>query len=486
MRVALRSTFAVLALAACRSERVPSGAPVDPRMAHVTESLRPAVAVKGEPAALLKLVDEMAARHTPGVSIAVADSGRIVWARGFGLKQAETSDSVTATTLFQAGSISKPVAATAMLRLVERGTLSLDANVNQYLKSWKVPDNKFTATEKVTLRRIVSHNAGLTVHGFPGYRTTDQVPTLPQVLDGAKPANTDPVRVDTVPGAIWRYAGGGTTVMQLLLNDVTGKPFPQLLQDEVLGPARMTHSTYAQPLVAARQSEASAAHHADGTMVPGRWHIYPEMAAAGLWTTPSDLLMWAFAIADARAGRSTTLLSQGMATQMLTMQRAPTGLGPFLAGSGTGFNFGHTGADEGFLALLVYFPETGQGAAIMVNSDGGGALLGEIRRAIAAEYHWPEAVQREIEPLKVQGTVLDELVGTYTFGKPAITIAITRGGDTLWFADSRSTRKGRIVLVAPDKVISLSTGSELTFERDKSGRVTSLALGDMKAVRVKE
>jgi CubicO group peptidase (beta-lactamase class C family) len=485
MRIAFRSTVAVLALAACRSEGTGDAA-ADPRSVRVAESLRPAAAVKGEPAALLKLADEMAARHVPGVSIAVAESGRIVWARGFGLKQVGTSDAVTATTLFQAGSISKPVAATAMLRLVERGTLSLDSNVNQYLKSWKVPDNKFTAKEKVTLRRIVSHNAGLTVHGFPGYSTTDAVPTLPQVLDGAKPANTDPVRVDTFPGAIWRYAGGGTTVMQLLLTDVTGKPFPQLLQDEVLGPAKMTRSTYEQPLPAARQTEASAAHHGDGTMVPGRWHIYPEMAAAGLWTTPSDLLTWAFAIADARAGRSTALLSQGMATQMLTMQKAPTGLGPFLDGSGKGFSFGHNGADEGFLSLLVYFPETGQGAAVMVNGDGGGALLGQIRRAIAAEYHWPETVQREVEPLKVQGTVLDELVGTYTFGKPAITITISRGGDTLWIADSQSQRKGRIVLVAPDKVISLNTGSELTFERDKRGRVSRLALGDIKAMRVKE
>lgn len=432
----------LLAVAACRA----SGSQVadEARIRRVTESLLPAVVARGAAPPHFRLADMLRARNTPGVSIAVADSGRIVWARGFGMKEAGTIDSVTATTLFQAGSISKPVAATAMLHLVEQGIVALDSNVNKYLTSWKLPDNAFTATEKVTLRHIVSHNAALTVHGFPGYAVGDPVPTLPQVLDGAKPANTAPVRVDTVPGTIWRYSGGGTTVMQLLLGDVTGLPFPQLLRELVLTPAGMVHSTYEQPLPASRAREASAAHRADGRMIPGRWHVYPEMAAAGLWTTPTDLLKWALAIAGARAGKPSAILSRSMAIAMLTVQTAPTGLGPFLNGTGAGFNFGHDGADEGFQALLAYFPETGQGAAIMVNSDAGGALLPLVRRAIAAEYHWPEAGPREVDVVALTPAQRDGIVGTFEDTAQHVTLTLTR---------------------------------------DKSGRVTRVAVANVKADR---
>lgn len=196
-------------------------------------------------------------------------------------------------TLFQAGSISKPVAALAALRLVEQGKLSLDEDVNAKLVSWKVPGNEFTKEQKVTLRRLLTHSAGLTVHGFPGYAAGAQVPTLVQVLNGEKPANTPAIRVDTVPGRLWRYSGGGYTIMQQLLIDVTQKSFPELMRQLVLEPAGMKHSTYEQPLPPARAGEAATAHDANGQPVKGQFHTYPEMAAAGLWTTPTDLALLA-------------------------------------------------------------------------------------------------------------------------------------------------------------------------------------------------
>ena len=170
----------------------------------------------------------MERRHISGVSLAVIQGGRIVYARGYGVVDESTKVAVTPATLFQAGSISKPVSALGALHLVEAGRLSLDGNVNDKLTSWKVPDNAFTTTEKVTLRRILSHNAGLTVHGFPGYDIADPMPTLVQVLDGAPPANTPAIRVDTTPGAIWRYSGGGFTVMQQMVVDVTKHAVPSI------------------------------------------------------------------------------------------------------------------------------------------------------------------------------------------------------------------------------------------------------------------
>ena len=226
----LAATIGGIAAVAGCSQRPDSASaeastPDTARIERVLSGLRPPLEVTGRPTVKWTLAERMAYHEVPGVSIAVISGGRVEWARGIGVKEAGKADSITPTTLFQAASISKPVAATGMLRLVERGTLQLDTNVNGYLKSWKVPENKFTTTEKVTLRRIASHTAGLTVHGFPGYSPTDPIPTVVQVLDGAKPANTRPVRVDTTPGAISRYSGGGTTIMQQLLVDVTGKPF---------------------------------------------------------------------------------------------------------------------------------------------------------------------------------------------------------------------------------------------------------------------
>ncbi|MEZ4589070.1 MAG: serine hydrolase domain-containing protein [Gemmatimonadales bacterium] len=476
----------VLSLASCApAAQSGSSDGGEQRIARVESGLRRAVQVKSLPVETYPLADRMAKYNTPGVTIAVADSGRVVWARGFGIKEAGTSDSVTSTTLFEAGSISKPVAATIMLRLMEQGKLSLDENVNDYLTSWKLPENRFTAKEKVTLRRIVSHNAGLTVHGFPGYEVTDSIPTVPQVLDGAKPANTGPVRVDTTPGAIWRYSGGGTTIMQLLVTDVGGKPFPTLARELVFDPAGMKLSTYEQPIPASRISETAAAHHQDGTMVPGRWHVYPEMAAAGLWTTPSELLQWAIAIAESRAGKANSLLQQATATEMLTVQKEPTGLGPFIRGSGRSMSFGHGGSDEGFHAELIYFPETGQGAAVMVNSDGGVPMLREILFAIAAEYDWPEFGPREIDAIAMDSAAVEQALGAYRTDKPVpVTITISRENGKV-FVHSEFTPKGEAVFTTPTHLVLLEGGFELDLVPGANGVIDSVKAGPFVAPKVR-
>jgi CubicO group peptidase (beta-lactamase class C family) len=458
------------------------------RMARVINGLRPAVAIKGAPAVRWTLAERMTAHHVPGVSIAVIDSGRIVWARAFGVKEAGTADSVTSETLFQAASISKPVAATAMLRLVEQGKLSLDENVNGYLKSWKLPDNKYTAREKVTLRRIVSHNAGLTVHGFPGYAVGDTIPTLQEILNGERPANTGAVRVDTFPGAISRYSGGGVTIEQLVLQEVTGTPFPALLKALVLDPMGMTRSTYEQPLPEARRAEAASAHNSKGEVIKGKWHIYPEMAAAGLWTTPKDLATWALEIAAARAGRSSKVLSQAMATQMLTAQKEPFGLGPSLGGSGRGFHFGHGGSNEGFRCELIMFPEVGKGAAIMTNADDGSVVVDEIFMALAAEYGWPDYGQRERATVALDPRALDALAGEYQApdpnqqGAPPIPVLVTHEGARLFLEVRPFVPRHEIFPASADSFFTLS-GSELSFTRDASGKGVAVSLGGIIAKR---
>ena len=323
----------------------------------------------------------------PGLSIAVIDNFQIVWTKAYGVIEGGSATPVTSRTLFQAGSISKPMAATGALYLVEQGKLSLDENVNQKLKTWKVPENEFTKNEKVTLRRLMSHSAGLTVHGFPGYDVNDSMPTLVQIFNGEKPANTASIRVDLVPGTQVRYSGGGVTIEQQLMMDVTSKPFPALMREIVLDKIGMTDSSYEQPLRPAQAAMTASGTYADGKVVHGRWHIYPEMAAAGLWTTPTDLGKFAIEIALSKHGKSNRVLSEEMTRQMLTPALDEAGLGFFLDKDNPG-QFSHNGADEGFQALLTMNAESGKGVAIMANSDMGIAVGDFLLQSVAKEYGW--------------------------------------------------------------------------------------------------
>jgi CubicO group peptidase (beta-lactamase class C family) len=292
--------------------------------------------------------------------------------------------------LFQAGSVSKPVAALGALHLVEDGRLSLDDDVNQWLKQWKVPENEFTKDAKVTLRRILSHSAGLTVHGFPGYAIGRPIPTLVQILDGAEPANTAAIRVDVIPGSTTRYSGGGYTVMQQMMIDTTGKPFPELMQEAVLTPLQMAASTYEQPLPEDKAAATATGYYPNAKEVEGRWHIYPEMAAAGLWTTASDLARFAIGIQQALAGKSNPVISPSMTRQMLTAQKGNSGLGFGLGGSGKTLSFAHGGRDEGFDTFLIAYAESGQGVAIMINANDNSGAVKRMVGAVSREYHWPD------------------------------------------------------------------------------------------------
>lgn len=356
----------------------------------------PAAALEGTLAELLlqdgktlkvTLSEALKASTIPALSVAAISRYQIDWAQAYGVTGVGESHPATTNTLFQAASISKPVAATGVLFQVQRGRLDLDGNVNDRLKSWKVPDNNFTATEKVTLRRLISHTAGLNVHGFPGYTVDALRPTVPQILDGIAPANTDPVRVVFTPGSRQQYSGGGITVEQLLMTDVTGAAFPALMQETVLGPLGMTASTYEQPLPAARAAQAAAGTRRDGKMVGGRFHIYPEMAAAGLWTTPSDLARFAIATARARLGQANPVLSKATMAEMFSP--VPNGdiLGFFSNPKNPG-SFEHSGSNAGFRSLLIMNGDTGDGVAVMTNSDNGALTQDLVMRRIGQLYNW--------------------------------------------------------------------------------------------------
>jgi CubicO group peptidase (beta-lactamase class C family) len=347
--------------------------------------LLPSVLIKGDPGASLE--ERMRSEKVPAVSIAIIRDFKVVWAKAYGMADSETGQKNSTETLFQAASISKSVAAAGVLKKTEDGTLTLDRDVNTYLKSWKLPENELTAKRKVTLAMLLNHSGGTTVHGFPGYAPGDRIPTIPQVLDGRMPANTAPVRVTLEPDTQWRYSGGGVTVAQLVMTDVTGRPYPALLESLVLAPAGMSHSTYEQPLPPAKLALAAAGHRPDGTDVPGKRHTYPEMAAAGLWTTPTDLARFAIAIQESWRGDPGSLLKKETARRMVTPHLGDYGLGFEVYVRRGDTYFEHSGSNDGFRAQLVAHREKGYGAAVMVNSDNG-EIIGEIVRGIAKEYGW--------------------------------------------------------------------------------------------------
>jgi CubicO group peptidase (beta-lactamase class C family) len=333
------------------------------------------------------LTKAMEQHHVPGVSIAVIHRGRIDWAKGYGVCEYGRSKRVDSTTLFQAASISKPVSAVVALRMVDRGELALDEDVNRKLKSWKVPENEFTRNQPVTLRRLLSHSAGLTMHGVPEFAAGAELPTLVQILNGEWSTATESVRPVVEPGTTYRYSGGGYIVLQLLLTDVAGRPFAPLARELVLQPAGMSSSTFEQPLPQQLWSRAAVGHLSDGTPVRGSWHTLPEQAAGGLWTTPRDLASFMIELWRSYQGRSDTLLPQRFARLMLTRQIDDFGLGLSLPSGGV-FRFQHGGANVGYRCHMVLSVEIPDGVIIMTNSDSGEQVINEVFQALAHAYGW--------------------------------------------------------------------------------------------------
>ncbi len=337
--------------------------------------------------------------YVPGVSIAVISNYEIEWAKGYGVQDAEGRQPITPETVFPPASIGKALTAVASLHYVEKGLLDLDQNANQLLTSWKIPENEFTAQSDVTLRRLLSHTAGINVGGFMrGYLQGEALPTLTQILDGERPANNQPILVDSEPGAQWRYSGGGYQIIEQLLVDLTGKPFPVIMRESVLDPLGMDSTTYAAVLPEEMKSEeVAAAHGRWGQAIEGKWLNSPYMGAGAAWTTPTDLAQFANEVMLSISGQSNRILSEEMTNMMITPQAEGIPfLGPLTMDWGLGWQLNDLGGmqflshggdiPEGYQNLLVVVPERGWGVVIMTNGANGDALRLEILYTLAVQY----------------------------------------------------------------------------------------------------
>lgn len=397
----MRACIITAAFLVCASAAYAASSDLEARIEKVEAGLLPSVLIKGGPTWTIE--ERMANYSVPGLCVAVIHDFAVEWTRGYGVIESGTDAPVTTETLFQAASISKPVGATVALYLVEQGLLDPDEDVNNKLHSWKIPENEFTKKEKVTLRRILSHTAGLTVHGFRGYDVAggEKVPTILEVLDGKEPANSDPIRVDIVPGTRFRYSGGGYTVMQLLIEDATGRPLYELAEELIFEPLNMTNSSLQKPLPQELSAKVSAGHLRDGTVIEGYWFLPSGSSCCGLWTTPEDLAKFAVELQQSYRGESNNILSTEMTTEMLSPHAGENfGLGMGLTGEGDDVYFTHSGGNVGFRCILIAHRDKGYGAAVMTNSDTGALLFQEILRSIAREYGWEGILPREYESIE--------------------------------------------------------------------------------------
>jgi CubicO group peptidase (beta-lactamase class C family) len=451
---------------------------VEDSIARVLRDLRPTIPFSGRAGSSQSLATRMAHLCNPGVSIAVIDKFDNAVVRGIGVSTPGAATEVAPSTPFHAGSISKPVFALAVMRLVQDGILDLDANVNTYLQSWQVPDNEGW-TPHVTLRQLLSHTAGTTLHGFMGYPANGPCPTVPQTLQGAAPANNPSVVVDMLPGLQFRYSGGGTTIAQQAIVDVLRKPLPSLMRDLVLDPLGLIDSTFEQPLPASMAMRAAIGHRWSGEQIPGGWHVYPEMAAAGLWTTAGDLARFGADLMRALRGEESALgLTQATASSMLqpqlpdqTMGQSFYGLGWRCAGRDNDFQFGHQGWSEGFCAEIRLFPALGAGAVVMINSNQGWPLLEEMFRAIGREYDWP--APRDF-PTAIKETVTEDYAGIYR-SQSGTRFRVACGTDSLILYVGQQPP---LPLTAASETEFFATAANLRvqFERAAEGTVVCMTL----------
>jgi len=433
------------------------------------------------------LAERMQFYHINGLSIAVVSNYKLAWAKGYGWANDSLKIPVSTQTLFQAASISKSLNAIGVLKLVQDKKLDLYADINTYLSTWKFPYDSLSKGKKINTANLLSHTGGLTVHGFEGYEPGSSLPTIQQVLDGKKSVNSAPVRSMYEPGLKFEYSGGGVTISQQIVTDITHQPYDKYMYDNVLKPLGMTSSTYQQPPVAKAQNQLSAAYRADGKQLKGKFNAYPEQAAAGLWTNPTDLSKYIIETQLANEGRSAKVLNQQTSKLRLTpyIDKAAA-LGVFVIDlDGTKY-FSHSGANEGFRADYVGSLEGGNGLVIMVNSDNG-QIIGEIENAIARVYGFKGLYRSKVlATTTVADNVLQSYCGEYEL-VPGFSITVTREGSHLY---GQATGQDRFELFpeSQSKFFLKVVDAKMEFFKDEKGQVVKAILyqnGEHEAKKVK-
>jgi CubicO group peptidase (beta-lactamase class C family) len=404
----------------------------------VENSLAPSI-IFGDTIPKLNIEKRMKETAIQGLSIAVIRDYKIEWAKGYGWADTDEKRKVTTDTRFQAASISKSINSMGVLKLVEMGKMDPEVDINNYLTGWKFPYDSLSNNKKISVYNLLSHTAGLAIHGFPGYEKTDTLPTLQQVLDGKRPANTKAVRSLYEPGKKFEYSGGGITISQLILTSVTHSNYADWMQKNVLEPLGMTNSSYQQPPTAT--VNLATGYYENGKPVTGKYHIYPEQAAAGLWTTPTDLAKYIIECQLALEGRSKKVLSQDMMKKRLTPYiDSNAALGVFIENKNGQLYFTHNGGNEAFLCTSYGSMQGGNGVVIMINGENF-SVINELLNSVAMVYDWKGFYKPTFKKIvTVPKDTLQQLVGNFLLEKDTLTISFC--GDNLCLQQNRQPATG--------------------------------------------
>ena len=416
------------------------------------------------------LQEKMAYYKIKGLSIAVINNYQIEWAKGYGWADSAEQRPVTTETLFEPGSISKSINALGVLKLVQDKKIDLNTDINNYLTSWKFPYDSLSKNKKITVANLLSHTAGLTVHGFLGYYNGDSLPTVVQTLDGKKPATNSPVRSQFEPGLKYQYSGGGIMVSQLIAMDVTHQPYDKYISENVFQPIGMTNSSFTQPPPINKKQLLATGYTADGKEIKGKYPIV-EQAAGGLWTTPTDLCKFIIEIQLSLQGKSNKVLSQEMTKKMLTPYiDGSSALGVFVETKGKTKYFQHGAGNQGFRGKYYGSFEDGKGVVIIVNSDNGG-IIDEIIASVANVYQWKGFNPSEKPVIKktvsVPDSILNKCTGVYKQKNEVVTI--TKKDNALWYQASGAPWK--IYFTSNTEFFSLESKSEKQFYMDDKGKI---------------
>ena len=441
------------------------------RMQAVQSHLSRYAIIRGSKNDEMNLDSQMKAFGVPAVSIAAIRNGKIDWARAYGVSSTEGA-ALSIETLFGAASISKPVTALGVLKLVEEGKIDLDANANHYLKRWKIPDNEFTAKQKVTVRELLNHTSGIGTHNGEIYDPGSPIPTLLQLLEGEKPARTPPVRVESIPGAEFAYSNGGYLVLSLLIEDVTGQPFAAYMKQSVLDPIGMKHSTFDAPLSPEWAARAATAYGSDGkwSITPSKF-VEPNLAAGGLWSTPTDLARLLLEVQREYDGKSHKVLHQQTIRMMVSLDKGISsprryGLGFEVGGSPENPYIRHEGSAFFQDDMVEYL--NGNGIVVMTSGGGGGELADEVIRSAGTVYDFPDFKPIEHSVVEVPVSTLRGYVGTYAYIKVALE------GDHLTAEIPSGSPAARLYPESSTQFFKLDGPQELSFLLDSQQNVTGL------------
>jgi CubicO group peptidase (beta-lactamase class C family) len=453
---------------------------VQARIHKVENSLAGSIRIKGD--AMWSITDRMQHYKVMGLNIAVIDNYQIEWAKGYGMADTSEMRFVAANTLFQAGSVSKSLNALGVLKLADDNKIDLNTDINTYL-SWKFSYDSISHGKKITPIQLIGHTSGLSIRGFDGYDRGDTIPTIVEIIEGKKPANSPPIRSLYEPGLRFEYSGGGSTVSQLMIADVAKMSYDKFMQENILKPIGMKNSFFGVPDKTKKKLELATAYSPTGAELPGKYKIHPEMAAAGLWTTPTDIARFIIESQLSYEGRSNKVLSNKTTRLMLDPYVATNstslpkygGLGVFVEEKNGEKYFLHKGGNVGFVCIYYGSMDGGKGIAVMINSNND-KILQEVVNSVAQVYNWEgfyTPIIKELNP--VEDKVLENYVGNYEFA-PNVILTITKVGDHLQ-VQATGFKAFEVFPETENKFFAKDFNAEIEFLIDNKNKVYGLKYG---------